>query len=58
MALEARTAQFKINQLKDKRLEGEEMLPYVKTAYSVFCSKSYLIALRVCLEEQVENLHN
>ena len=57
MSGEARTAQFKITQLKDKRLEGEEMLPYIKAANAVYCSKSYLVALRQCLEEQIDSLN-
>ena len=45
MSTEAQTALFKLNQMGDKKLSGEEMLPYVKRKYAVACTKSYINVL-------------
>lgn len=56
MAFEARTVQYKIFLLKEKRLEGDEMLPFIKHPFSNYFSRTYLVALRESIEEQVQKL--
>ena len=38
MGIEAQKALFKLNARGEKQLVAEEMLPYFKTSYSVYCS--------------------
>ena len=45
MSTEAQTTCFKLRQLGDNSLEGDEMLKYVKTKFAVNCSKNYFTLL-------------
>ena len=58
MGVEAQTALFKVKNLGSKQLVAEDMLPFFKRSYSVYCSRSYLILLRECLEQALEKISN
>ena len=56
MSTEAQQASFKACALGDKKLLGEEMLPYFKAPFAIYGSKSYFILIREVLEEQLTKL--
>ena len=57
MSTDAQSASYKVNNLGDKKLLAEEMLPYFKTPYAIQCSKSYLVLVRQALEEHFTKLN-
>jgi len=56
LGVEAQTALFKLQKLGERQLVGEEMLPFFKTSYSVYCTSSYLVLIRESLESAIEKL--
>lgn len=56
MSTEAQTAIFKLGQLGDKKLAGEEMLAFIKRKFSVVCSKDFISILRSALSTQIEKV--
>ena len=56
MSTDAQTASFKVKTLGDKKLLAEEMLPYFKAPYAIYGAKSYLIQLRLALEDHYAKL--
>lgn len=56
MSTEAQSASFKATALGDKKLLGEEMLPYFKAPFAIYGSKSYFTLMREVLEEQLSKL--
>ena len=53
MGVDALSASYKVKSMGDKKLLGEEMLPYFKYAFSVSCCKSYFILIRETLQEHI-----
>ena len=58
MSTDAQTASYKVKVLGDKKLLGDEMLPYFKAPYAIYGSKSYLILIRQALEDHFTKLND
>ena len=56
MSTDAQTASYKVKALGDKKLLAEEMLPYFKSPYAIYGSKSFLVLIRQALEEHYAKL--
>ena len=51
MGLHAQEMSYRVKELGEKRLVGEEMLEYYKPPFAVYLNKSYFILIRQTLEE-------
>ena len=58
MSIDAQTVSFKARALGDKKLLAEEMLPYFKAPFAIYGSKSYLIQIRIALEDHFAKLND
>ena len=58
MSTDAQAMSFKVKNLGDKKLLAEEMLPYFKSPFAVYGSKSYFIQIRLTLADHFDKLND